>query len=256
MTDHTEIKRWPSGAACDGVVLFDPTEDEDWTETMPITSGCIVEYIEPKCAYGCGLPLRRLGDPVRQTTKTFGVLYFCCVAHQHYWLDAHPGEWCLTDHTAGPIKEARERGLLPEAVEVWFGWFHGHSPYPQSPWGEPGPTDKAITALAARLLELDDENKRLDSWDGHMRWLDKWYPPATFDGSSGDPGPTIIKLTRELAAEKARADEAVERAEKAEAMLREHWRRSHDFNCAGKSIWGQTCADWLADLARRTQSHA
>ena len=55
-------------------------------------------------------------------------------------------------------------------------------------------------------MEQKRLNDELDSFDGHMRWLDKWYPPETFDGSSGDPGPTIVKLTRALAAANERAE--------------------------------------------------
>ena len=82
--------------------------------------------------------------------------------------------------------------------------------------------------------ELADD---LDSWEGHLRWLDKWYPASIFGGPGDvpknplDTGRQNVILTRALAAEKARADEAVERAEKAEAerdKAVEFWRRVSD----------------------------
>ena len=181
--------------------------------------------------------------------------------------------------------ELQAAGLLPKEVE----WVREVAPGIHR--------DRAlaaINALAAVALELDDEVRRLDSWDGHLRWLDKWYPPATFDGSSGDPGPTIVKLTRELAAEKARAGEAdgmvgtlkreldladhaleaaneradawhqqrdaaheawaeaVERAEKTEAALRE----AEDRLCAIYELAGDTALTEDMISARRAQSHA
>lgn len=30
MADERGITRWPNGAMCDGAVLFDPTEDDEW----------------------------------------------------------------------------------------------------------------------------------------------------------------------------------------------------------------------------------
>lgn len=48
------------------------------------------------------------------------------------------------------------------------------------------------------IQELLAEVARLHTWAGLMSLLDQHYPPDTFDGSSGDPGPRIIALTREV----------------------------------------------------------
>lgn len=42
------------------------------------------------------------------------------------------------------------------------------------------------------------EIARLHTWAGLISLLDEHYPPGVVDGSSGDPGPRIVALTREL----------------------------------------------------------
>lgn len=54
--------------------------------------------------------------------------------------------------------------------------------------------DEARDQVNAALDEID----RLRSWDGLMSILDDHYPADVFDGSSGDPGPRIIVLIREI----------------------------------------------------------
>lgn len=45
---------------------------------------------------------------------------------------------------------------------------------------------------------LEEEMARLHTWHGLMSLLDEHYPADIFDGSSGDPGPRIAVLIREI----------------------------------------------------------
>ena len=49
---------------------------------------------------------------------------------------------------------------------------------------------------ARRAVEAELE--RLHSWAGLMSLLDEHWPDAVFRGSSGDPGPTIVFLLRQI----------------------------------------------------------
>lgn len=68
----------------------------------------------------------------------------------------------------------------------------------------------AVTAATKRTIDAYDiramlrEIDRLHTWGGLMWLLDLYYPPDVFDGSSGDPGPRIVVLTREI--DRLRAD--------------------------------------------------
>jgi hypothetical protein len=46
--------------------------------------------------------------------------------------------------------------------------------------------------------EAVDERGRLHTWQGLMSLLDEHYPSEVFDGSSGDDGPRIVSLVREI----------------------------------------------------------
>jgi hypothetical protein len=63
----------------------------------------------------------------------------------------------MTDHTDDPISEARERGLLPDDDWPEFRAYILSSKDPDFGKALLGHYEQA----AARLLELDDENKRL-----------------------------------------------------------------------------------------------
>jgi hypothetical protein len=60
------------------------------------------------------------------------------------------------------------------------------------------PCAKCAAAADAALAEVWPELERLRSWAGLMETLDEHYPAEVFDGSSGDPGPRIVALTREV----------------------------------------------------------
>jgi hypothetical protein len=73
---------------------------------------------------------------------------------------------------------------------------------------------------SARIVELEAENERIDSFDGHLDWLHEHYPETTFDGSSGDLGAVNVVLSRKLMQAEAevarltiREDEAVKEME-------------------------------------------
>ena len=122
------------------------------------------------------------------------------------------------------IDECRELGLLPEEVVAYLS--------ETSYWSRSQEDDNALEALAAVVVEQTGEIERLektfdelDSWDGHLRWLEKWYPASIF-GAPGDvpknpldTGCSNVILTRALAAEKARADEA----ERMLTILKQKW---------------------------------
>ena len=59
--------------------------------------------------------------------------------------------------------------------------------------------DATIAELGASNARLTAEVERLKTWPGLMSTLAEHYPPASFDGTSGDPGTQIVVLTRELA---------------------------------------------------------
>jgi len=48
------------------------------------------------------------------------------------------------------------------------------------------------------LPRLIAEIRRLNTWPGIMSVVDKHYPADVFTGASGDPGPTIVALMREI----------------------------------------------------------
>ena len=115
------------------------------------------------------------------------------------------------------IDDCRELGLLPEEVVAYLS--------ETSYWSRSQENDDALESLAAALLEQAKAYDDLDSWDGHLRWLDKWYPASIF-GAPGDvpknpldTGCSNVILTRALAAEKARADEA----ERMLTILKQKW---------------------------------
>ena len=57
---------------------------------------------------------------------------------------------------------------------------------------------QAIIAALERAERLEKEIERLHTWAGLMSVLDEHYPADVFDGSSGDPGPRIVALIREI----------------------------------------------------------
>ena len=137
------------------------------------------------------------------------------------------------------IDDCRELGLLPEEVELYV---KGCATVPWVEHVEKKYADAVLEALAAVVVEQTGEIERLektfdelDSWDGHLRWLEKWYPASIF-GAPGDvpknpldTGCSNVILTRALAAEKARADrlqaELHEYAESYEKMKAERDRQ-------------------------------
>jgi hypothetical protein len=75
----------------------------------------------------------------------------------------------------------------------------------------------AISARSGQLEDLERiagelriERERLHSWAGLMSLLDETYPADLFTGVSGDPGPTIIVLIREVDRLRASLTELVE----------------------------------------------
>lgn len=50
----------------------------------------------------------------------------------------------------------------------------------------------------AEVDELRAEVRRLHTWEGLMSLLDEHYPPDVPLGPDSDPGPRILRLTREL----------------------------------------------------------
>lgn len=79
------------------------------------------------------------------------------------------------------------------------------------------PRGDHLSGLTAdEVGKLLDEVERLHTWNGLMSQLDRHYPPDVFDGSSGDPGPRIIALTRGIDRLRAQLAEIGE--------TREEWR--------------------------------
>lgn len=72
-----------------------------------------------------------------------------------------------------------------------------------------------VDDLAAELRDARAEIERLKeetfpaTWDGLIGFLDCQYPSDVFTGASADPGPQIVALTRELAAERAKVQRAM-----------------------------------------------
>ena len=65
------------------------------------------------------------------------------------------------------------------------------------------------------------EVERLQTWAGLMEALDRLYPPDVVDGSSGDPGPRIVVLCREVERLQAQAQaDAYTDAESGETIAR------------------------------------
>ena len=60
-----------------------------------------------------------------------------------------------------------------------------------------GPDAESYAAMTARLAACEDHVTK--DWVGLREILDEVYPSDVFTGLSGDPGPTIVVLTRRLA---------------------------------------------------------
>lgn len=52
--------------------------------------------------------------------------------------------------------------------------------------------------VAPLLAEKEEVLARLHTWQGLMSLLDEHYPPEVFDRSSGDEGPRVVALVREI----------------------------------------------------------
>jgi hypothetical protein len=59
-------------------------------------------------------------------------------------------------------------------------------------------TGRDISADYIRALIAEAEVARLHTWDGLLSTLDTHYPAEVFDGSSGDDGPRMLALMREI----------------------------------------------------------
>lgn len=55
-----------------------------------------------------------------------------------------------------------------------------------------------VVTWRQRAEAAEAERDRLRTWPGLMETLAQHYPPDIIDGSSGDPGPQIITLAREV----------------------------------------------------------
>jgi hypothetical protein len=55
-----------------------------------------------------------------------------------------------------------------------------------------------LADLERIAAELRAERDRFHSWAGLMALLDECYPADIFTGMSGDPGPRIVVLLREI----------------------------------------------------------
>lgn len=67
----------------------------------------------------------------------------------------------------------------------------------------------AVEESQSRLV-AEEELQRLRSWEGLMSLLDAHYPPDIFGGASGDPGPRIVALTRQVDRLRRRMDAALQ----------------------------------------------
>jgi uncharacterized small protein (DUF1192 family) len=55
-----------------------------------------------------------------------------------------------------------------------------------------------VAELRGQVAVLEAEVARLKTWAGLLSILDTHYPADVFDGSSGDEGPRIVALVREI----------------------------------------------------------
>ena len=87
--------------------------------------------------------------------------------------------WC----GAAAICTEPKRGRSGYAEWECGSWKHG---------------DEPVQDVNCVVNVLEAENERLHSWDGLMSLVDEHYPSDVVDGSSGDPGPRLIVLLREI----------------------------------------------------------
>lgn len=73
--------------------------------------------------------------------------------------------------------------------------------------------------------QAEAERDRLRTWPGLMETLAQHYPPDVIDGRSGDPGPQIITLAREV----DRLREAVERVREIISDALEAWEPQYEY---------------------------
>lgn len=111
----------------------------------------------------------------------------------------------------------------------------------------------------APKCEAEADRDRLRTWDGLMGTLAELYPPDVIDGSSGDPGPQIITLAREVDKLREARDRAREREERWEVenakvtverdRLREVEKRARAIADRADTCLGSSCRDLGAILA-------
>jgi len=101
--------------------------------------------------------------------------------------------------------------------------------------------DGVLDVRDAEMERLRAEVDRLNSWEGMMSVLDADYPPDVFVGTSGDPGPRIVVLTRALSEARAENGRQFGRAEELQAALRERTQQ-----CNARDAELETLREWLA----------
>src|SRR5262245_2866517 len=124
-----------------------------------------------------------------------------------------------------------------------------HSMYECCAWtpdtDDPMPNwPECASRVAVSHEALRAEVVRLRTWDGVMAFLDEQYPADVFDGSSGDEGPRIIVLMREVVRYREALRELIEQFNSDEH--KRGWRE--EWNAPGHSHrvrerwdgWGET----------------
>jgi hypothetical protein len=93
---------------------------------------------------------------------------------------------------------------------------------------------------------LAAEVRRLHTWDGLMSLLDEHYPSDVMTGESGDPGPRILRLTREVHLLKLVVDQLRamrDRAERVRDMADAHPGYGKGRGQAAREILGESTTD-------------
>ncbi len=85
----------------------------------------------------------------------------------------------------------------------------------------PDDTELDYIATNDELSRLKEEVERLNTWDGLMSLVDEHYPSDIFDGSSGDPGPRMVVLLREVTLAREERDSARAEIERLRTALTE-----------------------------------
>lgn len=104
-------------------------------------------------------------------------------------------------YPGGPREDGVIRGVSQTVVWVHYSWQRCDAACAEARQRHVAAAGrKGKWTMCDNVDRLNEEIERLHTWSGLMGIIDEHYPGDVVDGSSGDPGPRIVALLREVAA--------------------------------------------------------